>query len=99
MEIREKQILELFLGLVFVALLIIIVLIIIYFPGQNKITPNSYVISNSYNLNSFNREISSENSDTVKIYVKEKDVDYREKNLRYSFLLFYKNYLMGLSLP
>ncbi len=52
MEIEEKRVFELFLGLIFVALLIIISLLVIYLPGQTKIT--SKVISNSYNSDSYN---------------------------------------------
>lgn len=54
MEINEKRILELFLGLIFVALLIMIVLLVIYLPTQGQTPASSNVISNSYNTNSFN---------------------------------------------
>ncbi len=54
MEINERRVLELFLGLVFIALLIAIVLLVIYLPRQEKTYTTSNIISNSYNTNSFN---------------------------------------------
>lgn len=56
MEFKEKQVLELFLGLIFVALLVVVVLLAIYLPssGQNGKYSSPSVIQDSYNSNSYN---------------------------------------------
>lgn len=69
MEFKEKQILELFLGLIFVVLLVVVALLAIYLPGQNngKVS-SSNVISNSYNSNSFNENYEVPQKDeTIKV--------------------------------
>lgn len=50
MEFEERRILELFLGLVFVAILAMIVVLVFYLPDSGRSVPStSNVISNSYN--------------------------------------------------
>jgi hypothetical protein len=88
MEIKEKHLLELFLGLVFVGLLLIAAVLVIYFP-DSKSTSN---VVQSYNSNSFNNYYGDsgeiEKKDFVKInyveptYTKiydKEDNDYRHK--------------------
>lgn len=79
MDLDEKKILELFLGLVLVVFLVLIILIIVYLPNSNsgKIPTSSNVISNSYNTNYYNYYFENKN-----FYEKNyKDFEYE---LRYS---------------
>jgi hypothetical protein len=57
MEKQERMILELFLGLIFVAIIGLICVVVLYMPGISKSSGQtiSNVVSNSYNTNSFNQ--------------------------------------------
>jgi len=58
MDFDDRKILELFLGMIFVVLLVGIVLLAVYLPGSegNSSVGTSNVISNSYNTNYYNYE-------------------------------------------
>lgn len=87
MEIKERTILELLLGLIFVAFLTIIILLIVYIPEQKQTavqTPN--IVQNSYNTLTYNQIVYQQpnvvNENTIK------NVDYDFSNQKKEFLKY-----------